>query len=104
MLNEKTVLPRSYETQPATASGEILFAGGSLLDADSGGRVLGSTLLRPRASAFRRPRHRVYKPVMALEVGDRAPEFTLPDTSGERISLASLRGRPVVLVFLRWLG
>jgi thioredoxin-dependent peroxiredoxin len=41
---------------------------------------------------------------MALKVGDRAPEFTLPDTAGERISLASLRGRPVVLVFLRWLG
>jgi peroxiredoxin len=41
---------------------------------------------------------------MPLKVGDRAPEFTLPDASGERISLASFRRRPVVLVFLRWLG
>jgi peroxiredoxin Q/BCP len=41
---------------------------------------------------------------MALKVGDRAPEFTLPATSGGQISLASFLGRPVVLVFLRWLG
>lgn len=41
---------------------------------------------------------------MTLRVGDRAPDFTLADTSGRRVTLSSFRGRPVVLVFLRWLG
>jgi thioredoxin-dependent peroxiredoxin len=34
-----------------------------------------------------------------LSVGDRAPDFSLPDQSGETVSLQSLRGRNVVLVF-----
>lgn len=34
-----------------------------------------------------------------LEVGALAPEFSLPDESGRTISLAGLKGKPVVLVF-----
>jgi thioredoxin-dependent peroxiredoxin len=34
-----------------------------------------------------------------LKVGDVAPEFTLPDQSGQPVSLAVLRGKPVVLFF-----
>lgn len=34
-----------------------------------------------------------------LAAGTTAPEFTLPDQSGRAVSLASLRGRNVVLVF-----
>jgi len=41
---------------------------------------------------------------MALRVGDRAPDFTVTNTTGERITLSAFRGRPVVIVFLRWLG
>jgi peroxiredoxin len=41
---------------------------------------------------------------MALHIGDRAPHFTLPDTAGGSLSLSQFAGRPVVLVFLRWLG
>jgi peroxiredoxin len=41
---------------------------------------------------------------MSLESGDRAPDFTLRDMFGESVTLSALRGRPVVLVFLRWLG
>ena len=34
-----------------------------------------------------------------LNIGDKAPEFTLESTSGERISLADYRGKNVVLYF-----
>jgi peroxiredoxin Q/BCP len=36
---------------------------------------------------------------VSLAVGDRAPDFTLPGTGGEQVSLAQFRGHPVVLVF-----
>ena len=32
-------------------------------------------------------------------VGDEAPEFTIPSTSGDKVSLASLRGRRVLIAF-----
>lgn len=35
----------------------------------------------------------------ALEVGARAPDFTLVDDAGARVRLSELRGRPVVLFF-----
>lgn len=34
-----------------------------------------------------------------LSEGDRAPDFTLPDQSGERVKLSDLRGETVVLYF-----
>ena len=37
---------------------------------------------------------------MALKVGDKAPDFTLPSTTGEKISLSQFQGKkPVVLFF-----
>ena len=36
---------------------------------------------------------------MSLSVGDRAPEFSLPDQDKQIVSLADLRGAPVLLVF-----
>ena len=36
---------------------------------------------------------------MAVAVGEQAPEFTLPGTGSQSYSLASYRGKPVVLVF-----
>ena len=36
---------------------------------------------------------------MAVAVGDRAPDFTLPATGGGDVTLSSYLGRPVVLVF-----
>lgn len=38
----------------------------------------------------------------ALEVGDRAPDFTLPATTGEKISLSQFRGKKSV--FLEFYG
>ena len=34
----------------------------------------------------------------ALEVGDQAPDFTLPSTTGEEISLRQFRGKKLVLL------
>ena len=34
-----------------------------------------------------------------LEVGDRAPAFTLVDQSGAKVSLTALKGQPVILYF-----
>jgi peroxiredoxin len=36
---------------------------------------------------------------MSLSVGDRAPEFSLPDQDKQVVSLTDLRGTPVLLVF-----
>jgi AhpC/TSA family len=34
----------------------------------------------------------------ALEVGEQAPDFTLPSTTGEEISLSQFRGKKLVLL------
>jgi hypothetical protein len=34
----------------------------------------------------------------ALEVGERAPDFTLPSTTGKEISLSQFRGKQAVLI------
>ena len=34
----------------------------------------------------------------ALEVGEQAPDFTLPGTTGEKISLSQFRGNKLVLI------
>ncbi len=36
---------------------------------------------------------------MALQIGDPAPDFSLPDQDGQLVSLASLKGERVVLYF-----
>ena len=34
----------------------------------------------------------------SLEVGDKAPDFTLPGTTGEKISLSQFSGKKIVLL------
>ena len=34
----------------------------------------------------------------ALDVGDKAPDFTLPATTGEKVSLSQFRGKKTVLL------
>ena len=36
---------------------------------------------------------------MSLNVGDKAPDFTMPTDGGGEVSLAALKGKPVVLYF-----
>ncbi len=36
---------------------------------------------------------------MALEVGDEAPDFVLPDEDGHPVKLSELRGKRVVVFF-----
>ena len=38
-------------------------------------------------------------PATKVEPGDPAPDFTLPSSPGESVSLKSLRGKPVILAF-----
>lgn len=38
---------------------------------------------------------------VAIVPGTSAPDFSLPDAEGRIVTLSVLRGRPVVLVFLR---
>ena len=40
-------------------------------------------------------------PPPAKGLGEQAPDFTLPDESGKLVSLASLRGKPLVVLFYR---
>lgn len=39
-----------------------------------------------------------------LKTGKTAPDFSLSALDGEKFSLSALRGKPVILVFLRHLG
>jgi peroxiredoxin len=41
----------------------------------------------------------VSQPTAPPRVGTQAPDFTLPSTSGERITLSQLRGKPVLIAF-----
>jgi cytochrome oxidase Cu insertion factor (SCO1/SenC/PrrC family) len=41
------------------------------------------------------------KPQKEMALGQPAPAFTLPDQDGNPLSLADLRGAPVVLIFYR---
>jgi len=36
---------------------------------------------------------------MTLQIGDPAPDFTLPDQNGASVQLSSLRGKRVVIYF-----
>lgn len=36
---------------------------------------------------------------MTLNIGDKAPDFTLPTDSGQEITLSQLKGQPVILYF-----
>ena len=38
------------------------------------------------------------QPVLALEVGKAAPDFTLDDTAGKKVSLSQFRGQKLVLI------
>ena len=38
-------------------------------------------------------------PLLAVEVGDKAPDFELPSTRGGKLKLGSLRGKSVLINF-----
>ena len=40
----------------------------------------------------------VANPAVAVEIGEKAPDFTLPSTTGGKISLSQFRGQKLVLI------
>ncbi len=61
-----------------------------------------SSLLLVAGAWFNFVAARVPDTPTALRVGERPPDFTLPDAAGRPVSLADYRGKkPVVLVFYR---
>lgn len=46
-----------------------------------------------------RPPSNERRPPVPLEIGEPAPDFTLPADGGATVSLSALRGRKVVLYF-----
>lgn len=49
--------------------------------------------------------HRLQTPLVGAAIGDQAPPFTLPKVGGGTLSLASLRGHPLLLNFMAsWCG
>jgi AhpC/TSA family protein len=61
-----------------------------------------SSLLLVFGASFNFVLARVPEGPTTLRVGDRPPDFTLPDAAGRPVALADYRGRkPVVLVFYR---
>lgn len=61
-----------------------------------------SSLLLVAGAWFNFVAARVPDTPTALRVGERAPDFTLPDAAGRPVSVADYRGKkPVVLIFYR---
>lgn len=61
-----------------------------------------SSLLLVSGAWFNFVAARVPDAPTALQVGERPPDFTLPDAAGRPVSLADYRGKkPVVLIFYR---
>lgn len=58
--------------------------------------VLVGCSLYPGSETSSRP---PYKPVKTAEIGDIAPDFQLEDTKGNKVSLAGLRGKVVLVNF-----
>jgi peroxiredoxin len=56
-------------------------------------RLVGLTLVVLGVFGGLRP-----EPVAALEVGKKAPNFTLPSTTGEKVSLSQFQGKKAVLI------
>jgi len=40
----------------------------------------------------------------AVRVGERGPDFTLPDAAGQPVALHDFRGKPTIVVFFRTFG
>ena len=61
-----------------------------------------ATLLLAGGAWFNFVAARIPDAPTVLRVGERPPDFTLPDAAGRSVSLADYRGRkPVVLIFYR---
>ncbi len=63
--------------------------------------LLAAVALVALGTAAYRTLYQYPKPQIPSNVGKLAPDFTLPDQDGKPLTLSSLRGAPVVLIFYR---
>jgi peroxiredoxin len=52
-----------------------------------------------RATLYSFGRYKIEPGDNAMQINDKAPEFTLPDQNGKEVSLKDFRGKTVVLFF-----
>jgi thioredoxin-dependent peroxiredoxin len=55
--------------------------------------------MRMPMTAHHKVRYKLQRGNTAMDINDKAPEFTLPDQNGEQVSLKDFRGKWVVLYF-----
>src|SRR6202162_4691466 len=105
VMGTRRALPlAASSTRPRARAPLIAFCAA----ADWAGATWASTKANPtRMTARRAVRYNLVAPsfaeigdaAMAVDINDKAPDFTLPDQNGEEVSLKAFRGKYVVLFF-----
>jgi len=105
VIGTRRALPLAVNSTRPRARGPLI---AFLVPADWAGATGASIKANPaRMTARRAVRYNMVAPsfaeigdaAMAIDINDKAPDFTLPDQNGEEVSLKAFRGKYVVLFF-----
>src|SRR6202162_505495 len=104
VMGTRRALPLAVNSTRPRARGPLI----AFLEADWARAPWASTKANPaRMTARHAVRYNLVAPrfadlgdtAMAIDINDKAPDFTLPDQNGEEVSLKAFRGKYVVLFF-----